>query len=468
MGRLFLPCLALVGLGLMAFISSLTGPALGQDMEQRLGSSDFDFTASLASPDGVEIRGETLYMVHLRSEVVMRCASDYRDLRLFDVYGRMEKETPYVVFERVPAPEPEPVALVELSRHVDENTQTLVLTKPNGSIDPTPLAGLGFDLGDNVFALAEIWASNDKTLWEPLATGPVYSLKGSETRNARLRFPATDLPYFKVQLTLFPEPPEELIAAAQRFDDIAPLIRTTELDLSGPETVLGLSAEYEDPQHLDRVPFPVNFVRHEDGDTIIQIEASLPAAYIGLNVSSDFFSRDVEVLASEYLDPDSFERLSSGLVYRFPYSGGRAEQLLIPVSQGKHRFYRVVVHDNGLPPLEVSSINVYWRMQLLFFVALKDRAEYSLWFQSVAPREDIIPTIYDLSDHVSSTTWPSLPYRELVLGEVERNLKAVALESQRLSQSKNWWNWGVAIFCILVTIWLFALLKRNYGSKETS
>lgn len=468
-----IPICVLWILGMAAACSGIAAgaasPALAQD-GQALGSDDFEFYATVSTPGGEEIKRDSLYMVPLPGEILRHTSSDLRDLRLLDGYGRTETETPFIVLTRSPLPNQAPMALSLVSQEQDQDMHTLVLEKPGDIISlGSQTAALKFDLPDqDIFALVHVWGSYDKVEWVSLATGALFNFPSTSLmRRDEVPLTRSQHSFFKVELRFQETVPPELASTALRFTDLAPLAEDRILFAPDLTSISALPAD-PDATPLDHYSFSSFDQQQREDETVLLVEARLPAQQLRLVTATPYFTRDVDVYVADIPDPEAFILAAQGTVYRFPMSGGGQVATTLDVNTGKHRYFRIHIHNHGAQPLEITEVVFTWQQRMLFFTALSDRADYALWFQSLADWDSLTPPGYDLSGQVNQENWRSREFTVLSAEDAERNLKVQALEFQRDAHERGLFNWIVAGLCIAVIIWLFWLLKRTHGNREAS
>jgi len=352
---------------MIAKIALLSGLLLTQAFAA--DSSHYRFTRDIGRQDKGE---QTLLAVTLDNPVYAAGATGFRDLRLTDQDG---VETPYLlqkitsrktVIQRLP---------------IRNKPQTLQKTGDEGIVvmvdldkDTANADGLAVLTAQHDFEyVLQIYGSSDDSdskNWQLLtdnATIYDYS-RYMAVSNHEIDLPSNTYRHFKIIIAQ---------AAQAKIGKLLELTRTIRGD-EKPQ----LSEKLEllnEPLHIDRIEF-----WHNQTETLQETEQPFDYPVVAFNISQDAehktslididtqnqpltgftlktatanFSRNADVqIPEQYRGKIRMQTIGTGTLEALHFQDINREQTLISFSEQRQPHYRIVIHNQDNPPLEISSV----------------------------------------------------------------------------------------------------------------
>lgn len=414
---------------------------------------DFQYYVDLTG----RIKRNTLYKVHLSANVLKKCAAGCSDMRLF---GSDHNEVPYVIIENESPGEKHESYTLKITKYTDQIDSTVITMELPEKHRPISLVDL--DIADRDFLKnAALYGSHDMKSWNKLVEDTLYDFSFQvDLRKTNIQFTKSSYRYYRIKLI-----------DAQRVGNDHPSIRLKYegLDFSVDnlknkklrihKMVASTTSKTDRTVVYDNAVF-TDFSMHldEDRNTVIILDADLPADRISFDLSHPYYYRKVSIHTSDTGKEDSYQYFTQGSIYSFPLSGFTEARNDISYPTPKHRYYKFIIENKNNPPLDVRSIKFEWVQKNLYFVALSDSWKYALYFgNGTVYRPD-----YDLSNFIRQDNWFEQKHEILETVPVTQNADYIpTLSKDKRTQIEKIILTGIVILLVLgIGYWLYKLTGK--------
>ncbi|WGS87078.1 DUF3999 family protein [Methylomonas sp. UP202] len=337
--------------------------------------------------------GQALLAVELDSQIYAVSAADFGDLRLLDGQA---VETPFLL---------RPAAATKTVRSRRPSLGQITALQTAGDSlsfevhladNAEPADGLTLVTAQRDFEYElTVQGSNDGEHWRTLTErAAVYDYsRHLAIANLDVPLPTNRDRYFKILVGK---------AGQTRIAEVSALTRRMqgheELERSETQTL------YREPLHIERIEFwhlrsesraeaetvvdyPLpDFQVHEDAErraTLIDIDSrKLPLTGLRLDVATPSFQRDVELQTPRTGAGDSaWQTLSSGQLRALRFGDIQQAETRIDFPEQRGERYRLVIHNQDNPPLQITALTGLGKRYRLLFIAAPNTA-YRLTYGS--------------------------------------------------------------------------------------
>lgn len=420
--------------------------------------SDFSYCADLQGA----VKAESLYQIHLADEIVQKAGAGFDDIRLFDT---SQKETPWVVIPNVPPHETIETYPLEITGYDSDAlsvTITLKLPQKHRSISVMDLKVADRDFKKRV----ALFGSSDGKTWQPVAEDSIYDFSSQvNVRRTKIEFAKTDYRYFRLKLTDFKpqagagpsiklhyEGLDFSVNGLQKKDLRIQSVEGSTQTPSEKKPVYDLKTFDNLAPALDR-----------DGNTVIILHADLPLDRLTFDIANPYYYRTVTVYGSSIGKEDSYQYLTSQVIYRFPLSSEQHEEKnFIEQREPKQAYYKIVIMNKNNPPLELKGLAFARVQQNLYFIALKNNERYSLCFGNPHVRRPD----YDIANFVNQNTLSQNVYARVELASLRASGGPQPTLGDRFAGMEKLVLRIVVILLVIgMGLWLYTLMKKTPEKK---
>ncbi len=208
---------------------------------------------------------------------------------------------------------------------------------------------------------AFVETSTDGVTWAVVGDGPVFDFtveeRGFTTRDTRVTYPPSSARYLRVRISDEGEEALEVAGATVFFVD-----ETPPREVGWPVSILGSSRD------VDR------------NTTLIELDLGargLPTHRLAVSVPDVNFYREVDLEASS--DREDWKPLARGAVYSFETTRFTGENLAFTFPETTSRYFRLVVHHEDNPPLDIQAVDM-WGLQRRLVFSADPSLTYGLYY----------------------------------------------------------------------------------------
>ena len=344
-------------------------------------------------------------------EIISRTSPGFEDLR---VYNDLGEEVECAVFSQSKTT---PVfAMWDVVDSINrDNTVSVILkrTQQEGyARDIELLPGKGMFRNE-----VRIFSSDDAASWKYLAEGSIVDLRPRlDVYDTTVDIPETRDPYIKVEVRKFRSKERNPyldvfleLSGIERFSESMDMIKVKRArssikrqDLQGPvyDQILFTNPE----PYLD-----------DEGNTIIDLgKTELPIDEVSLKVTDPYFFREVQLWAICEKGSGTYILEGKGNIYSIDAYG--ISRTKIAFEEGKCRYVRLKILNNGSPPLSIPQVSLRWNRRELYFIPEQQR-QYAVYFGS---RHSDAPE-YGFADIMNRHPEKWKTYASWHTGRVEKN-----------------------------------------------
>lgn len=424
-----------------------------------MSHNDFKYYAELGGP----VKENTLYKVHLSDEILIKAASGLADIRLFDDSG---SEIPYVIIDNLEMGERMESYPLEVTDYTDgPDLASLTLKMPDRHL---PISVIDLNISNRDFKKGvELYGSHDAARWESLSKGLIYDFSSQvNLRKSRIRFDSSDYRYYKINLISSAPATDRHKAITLRYEGLefsaegATDKKLRILNVTGQTTDLREKSVSYDSHKFTGFKVAAD----KEGNSIIDIEADLPADKISLDIENPYYYRTIKVYSSDTGKEGSYRLVNQGDVYNFPLSGFFETKNHIESNAPKCRHYRLVIINRDSPPLTIKGITFEWVQKNLFFASLSNNPRYTLRVGG----SDISRPEYDLSRFVTQGNWHLQRHEDLAVSLINSNpgYKSPLSRDKKARIEKLALSGTVILLVVALGIWLYQLMGKMPDRTE--
>lgn len=419
-----------------------------------------DFT-SCANVQGA-VKAESLYQLHLGTEIIKKAGANLEDLRLFDASNR---ETPLVVIGNVPPHETIETYPLEITGYDNDASSVIVFMKlPQKH---RAISVLNLETADRDFKKRVVLAeSDDNRNWKHLMEDTIYDFSSQvNVRKTKLDFAPTDARYFR--LTVMDARPQtadqpSIKLTYKDLDFSVNGMKKKELRIHAVQGITGMPAEKK-PVYDQKTFANLSPALDSGGNTVIMLPANLPIDMLALDIANPYYYRGVQLYGSSTGKEGSWQPLVHDVIYRFPLSSERHEERNVLAHHvPKRAYYKIVVMNKNNPPLEIRAVTCSWVQQNLYFIALKNSERYSLCFGNTR----IARPDYDIARFVNQDTLSRHSFARLELSTPQAGSGPRLTLGERVSGMERLLLKIVVMLLVIgMGFWLYTLLKKMPEKK---
>lgn len=439
----------------LAFLAAMPHNAMALD------PSEFRYSVSLNS----KLMKDSIYQVKLGPQIVERAAAGFSDLR---VVSHDTSEVPYVVLDNITPAEfvSNYYVLEYLPKPPEEDTASVTyeLRMPKNR---RPVTVFEFDTQNQDFKKnVTISGSADGASWATVAEDFIFDFSSqADLRKTQIKLSGSiDHEYYRIKISDSDAAPgaqsKSIQLKYEGLDFNVSGIKTQKLKLDRVAAKTGTNVARDRTVAYDEKIFAAPPMKKDkDGNSVIDIEANLPANRITFAIGTTYYNRRVTVLTSETGEENSYSRLTETALYNFPMAEFRSYRYDIHLDAPKHRFYRFVIENKNNPPLAVNSITFEWVQKLLYFIALSDSPGYAVCFGNGAFKRPE----YDIAGLISQSNWYKQKFTALDAAPVVENAgfkPAVPKAEMKPEVEKAILTALVVLVVAGLGFWLYSLMSK--------
>lgn len=422
--------------------------------------NDFQYSADLEGP----IKQGILYQGRLSSDVLQKCASDYRDVRLF---GPGDKEVPFVILENEYPNEVIETYPLEIIGYVEAADSVVITVKVPDKHLPVSLIDLGITDSDFKKKVV-LHGSYDRKKWDALAEEVIYDFSSQvDLRKTTVEFAKADYRFYRIELINTRKSAGSDKSTTLKYEALDFTVNGIQDKKLRINKVDGKTGSTKERTAIHDAKIFTNFSSSLDEahKTVIILEAALPFDKIFLEISNPYYYRSISLYHSDTGEKNSYRLLTQNSIYSFPLSGLLETKNYIGYKSSKHGYYKFVIDNRNSPPLEIKSIRFEWIQKNLYFIALDDAEKYTLCLgNNIVNRPD-----YDLSTFIDQNNWFRQKFVNLKTGSVRQNATYTPKTplDKKARAEKFILTIVVTILVIGISFWLYKLLGKA-SSKNNS
>jgi hypothetical protein len=400
-----------------------------------------------------------LYRIHIASEIIKKCSTDLKDIRLFN---ENNQEIPFVLLKNKVAAEPAKVFNFKIIGYEEEDTCSILTMKTPVNIpavDSVDIITSERNFKKNVY----IYGSGDGQSWKRLAEDFIYDFSAQvDLRKTKLQLPGVKYAFFRLRLCNTQKPKSDQTSFKLRYEQLDFSVeKITEKKLRIERISGGYGTPQQDKTVYDKEIFnDYSIITNNPDKTVIELEAGMPCSKITFDIKNANFFRYIKVYGKRNND-DTFNNIpiATQSVYRFSLGemDERKHTIICPASN--YRIYRFEIKNKNSPPLKIKSITLHWVQTNLYFIGLNDADRCKLYFgsKSTIPAPD-----YDISAFLRQDNISSQEHIDLKVGPMMMNTDYTPLEKadKKSIIEKHILKLVVILLVILIGFWFYKLYKK--------
>lgn len=415
---------------------------------------------------------DSLYQVRLTDDIITGALPGFDDLRLFDSSGR---ETPAVVIANVPLTEAVETYRMEITGYDDvRGPKTIFIKLPERR---RPISSMNINTDDRDFRKAiTVSGSRDGKTWHVIAEDRIYDVSSPvQLRKTKIEFPRTDARYFRLKMTDL-EPAQETGNSISlnyqgesrvEFKASGTGKQKKEITIRSVEGMTSIPAE-KMPVYDSKILENLSSSLDKDENTVIELQAGLPAERVALDVTNTHYYRNVYIFGSSTGKPGTYSLIASRPVYRFPLSSQQNESMnYVDLHAHKQMYYMIVIENRDNQPLEVRSITLSWVQMNLYFISPADGDAYSLCFGNPKLQKPE----YDIAHFINQSTLPQHSPELRKLSSMRTSGADHKDKSRSATREGNAWTEKILLKIIVTLLviglgwWLYNLIRKSAGGQ---
>jgi len=432
----------------------------GQAYAAKLQPSNFRYKAGITA--GIKSGG--LYRVDLTAAVLQECAPGQPDIRLFSPDGA---EIPYTMVKGEYLKKADVTYAAEMIGYQADSREAVLDFKLSGQF--SPVNSLELSVSDRDFRKdAEIYGSDDGKTWSFLGRGSIYDFSSQvDLRKTQLEFPRSGHSFYRLKLRDTEEPQAQGKTVTLKYDGIdlsvsggkgkKLRIDGVKMRTGGQDAVVGVYDE--------KIFQPAAKGEMKDNSSYITITQGLPFERVEFEVGDGFFVRDFAAYYSETGAENSYLRLASGNICRFPRGWPDGERAWAAISSPGYGFYRFVFNNRNNPPLDVRSVRLKWLRRSLYFIAPGDMAGLTVSFG----RPGTGRPAYDIENFVNQGNWEKRPPETLQMSRpvLTEGYDPEPPADRKGKTEKNLLTGVIVLVVAGMGFWFYTLLKKAAPPRPT-
>jgi hypothetical protein len=420
---------------------------------------DFQFLARIKGP----IKKDGIYRVCLSSEILRKCSSECGDLRVFDPNN---KEIPYVIIDNKSTDKKIDTYILEITEYKDSpESATLTMKMPQKY---EPISQIDIDTPERDFKKnVKVYGSDNMKTWHLIAEDAVYDFSSQvDLRKTKIKFSESNYRYYRVRLVHTEKPDKMNQSIRLKYNGLDFSVNNFKSGKMRINRVMGkVFPIRKNITKYDEFTFS-NFrsVIDKERNTVITLESGLPFNRIIFEIDNPYFYRGLKVFYSETGIDDSYSLLTQGQIYRFQISGLNETKDFLEYTAAKYKYIKFVIENNNNPPLEIRNIKFSWVRKNLFFIALVDAPEYTMYFSN----PNIEKPVYDISNFINQGNWNRYTYEGLDTAPLQQNVdyKPSVSKDRKTGIEKFILTLIVILLVVGIGYWLYVLMRKAEEKKE--
>lgn len=430
----------------------------GQAYAGKLQPSNFRYKAGI----NAKLIAGSLYSADIPASVLQNCAPGQPDIRLFSPDGA---EIPYTLIKREYMKKADEIYAARITGYRSDRREAVLEFMLKEQFKPVSSVEISVDDRDFRKA-AEIYGSDDGKNWAMLGQGSIYDFSSQvDLRKTSLEFRRSAHRYYRLKLRDTEEPPSQGKTVTLKYDGIdfsiiggkgkKLRINGVSMRTGGQNTLVGI---------YDEKTFqPSDSGEMKDNSSYVTIRPGLPFDKVELEVADSFFVRNFSVYYSETGKKDSYCRLASGNIYRFPAGWHEGERVWADMSSPGHAFYRFVFNNRNNPPLRVKSVRLKWLRRSIYFIAPGDMEGLTVSFS----RPGTGRPAYDIENFINQDNWEKKTPKALYISEpvLTEGYNPDLPDDRKTRTEKNLLTVIIVLVAAGMGFWLYILLKKAASTR---
>lgn len=415
----------------------------------------FMYLAEIKEP----VKQNMLHRIHISSDIVKKCSTDFKDIRLFNHNNR---EIPFVILKNKLAAEPARVFNFKIIGY-EENDTCSVLTMETPANIPVVDSIDIITPGRNFKKKVYIYGSKDGKSWEQLAEDLIYDFSAQvNLRKTKLLLPGAQYAFFRLRLCDTQKPNSNQASIKLRYEQLDFSVeKITEKKLRIDRVSGSFGTPQQDKTVYDEEIFNVfSIITNNQEETIIELDAGIPCSEFTFDIENANFFRNIKVYG-KINNSDTFNKISNTAqqVYRFSLGDMDERKYTIICPAQNYKIYRFEIKNKNSPPLKIKSISLHWVQANLYFIGLNDSDPCKLYFGSSAriPAPD-----YDISAFLRQDNISSQQYIDTRVDEIMMNTEYTppGNADKKTIIEKHILTLVVILLVILIGFWFYKLYKK--------
>lgn len=429
------------------------------EMEKRVKPEQFMYVAEMEK----QVKKNTLYRVHISTEILQKCSPGYKDIRVFN---ENHQEVPFVLLKNMlPAREGQSFDFEIIGYEKGDKCSILTIKTPEDipAVDSIDIRTPGRNFKKKIF----VDGSEDGKSWELLAEDVIYDFSAQvDLSKTKLQLPGAGFAYYRLRLCDSEEPDAgqtSIKLSYEKLDFSVEKITAKKLRI---ETIVGqYGASRHDKTVYDEKIFDVLSIGWDDrGDTIINLDAGVPCATITFDIKNANFFRRINIYGKVYRkdsEKNFFTQIpiTTQPVYRFSLGDRAEEKTGFNCHAPNYRSFYFEIENKNSPPLDIKSISFRWVQVNLYFIGLKDNDRCTLYFGSSAgvPVPD-----YDISTFLRQDNIVDQKYEALKAVKIMKNPEYTPTDKadRKTIIEKNILTLVIILLVIIIGFWFYKLYKK--------
>lgn len=425
----------------------------GQAYAARLQASNFRYKSAITA----KIVGGTLYRVDLPAVVLQNCAPDQPDIRLFSPSG---EEIPFTLVKGEYLKKADETYAAEITAYKADSREAVLEFALRSEFNPVTSVELSVE--DSDFRKdTELSGSDDGKSWKPLGRGSIYDFSSQvDLRKTRLEFPRSAYKFYRLVLRDTEAPPAQGKTVAFKYDGIDLSVsggKGKKLRINGVSLRTG-GKDTRVEIHDENTYQPAASGELKDNRSFVMIRPGMPFERVEFDLADAFFVRDITAYYSETGEENSYRRLGSASIYRFPPGWPAGERVWADISSPGYAYYRFVFNNKNNPPLRVKAVKLKWLRRSLYFIAPVDMPGLTLSFS----RPNTEHPAYDIESFINQNNWEKKTPEALQLTDpvLTEGYNPELPANSKTRNEKNLLTGIIVLVTAGMGYWLYNLLKK--------
>lgn len=380
-----------------------------------------------------------------------------RDIRLFDRTG---SEVPFTILPGVIPGEPariHPCRLIQFEPGAAADFLLCRLPPTSGEVHAIELITNSRSFRRQV----EILAGPGPDRLRPIGQDSIYDFHPMVAlRKTRIQFPADAGPFLALKLSLDTAAPAGAASLHLRYQDLDLLLNQpngTGFTIEGIQAI-SAGAREERVEWSDMAVEDAAWKVDEKGDSVLLFKTTVPAEEIWIETGTPFFFRSYTMESSRSGRAKSFTRSASGSIHCFPHPAGQDRRTVIGMPPAAGLWFRLVIHNQDNPPLEMKPPRLRWKRLYLFFYGEAARSPYLL----ATGNSEVPAASYDIRHFVTDKNWFTLPRSRLSLTGLPPAARPVAAAGREPAgiESGTWLTGLIILLAAGMAVWAIRLVRQ--------
>jgi hypothetical protein len=422
---------------------------------------DFQFLASIKGP----LKKNSIYRVWLSSDILRKCSSECKDIRVFDPD---KQEIPYVITDNKITDRKKEAYTLEIKEYKDEpGVATLTVKMPgkNEQISKIYIDTPEHDFKKNV----KVYGSDNMKTWHLITEDAIYDFSLQvDLRKTEIKLGKSDYLYYRISLIDTSKTNKMNQSIRLKYNGLDFSVNNLKFGKIRINRVIGKTFPKKGTSAIfDKFTFSsFSTVIDKERNTVIILEAGLPFNRIAFKIDNPYYFRRFKIFYSETGKDNSYILMTQGKIYRFQISGFNEARNFLEYNAVKHKYFKFVIENNNNPPLEIRSINFEWVRKNLYFIALVNASEYTMYFGNPSIKKPV----YDLSNFINQGNWHRHAYVNLDTATLLRNAdyrpSPPVSTDRQTNIEKIILTSIVILLVVIIGYWLYMLIRKAEAKKN--